>query len=259
MMNKFKGLLCLSAFLMLGSFGFGQLELGGDDKKEKKKKEVKDVKVVQTTEKSDTEIYLFTNWSNTFSDLSENEGLYGDDLGEREFESSLNTWSYGLGFRSRLNDFLIFEGGVSLTENGESYSFVGTDTAYSYKTKYTYFSMPLKVVYYHDIMFDNNTGITFFAGAGLMPQMFSRFKQDIEITNSENTVTNETVERRDETSTFVLSAVFNIGIQYQFMNNWSLMFIPEYRRHITDSYTEFDSYDHFGRALGFNVGISMGL
>lgn len=259
MKNKFNGLLCLITFLALGGFTFGQLELGGDDNKDKKKKEVKNKKLVQKTELSSTEVYLFTNWSNTSSALSVNEGVFGDPLGERAFESSLSTWSFGIGFRSRISDFLVFDGGISLLKNGESYDFSDVDTAYTYNTTYSYVSMPLKVMYYKDFLFDNNTALTFYAGVGLVPQMFSKFKQDIEITNSENTVSNESVERRDQTSTFVLSTVFNVGIQYQFTENWSLMFIPEYRLQLTDSYSEFDSYDHFGRAFGFNVGISMGI
>ena len=50
--------------------------------------------------------------------------------------------------------------------------------------------------------------------------------------------------------------VFNIGIQFQFSDNMTLLFMPEYRIQFTDSYQVTDSYNHFGRALGFDLGLT---
>ena len=66
----------------------------------------------------------------------------------------------------------------------------------------------------------------------------------------------ETIKERNGYSSFVLSAALNVGVQYQFSDNWTLLFMPEYRIQLTDSYESTDSYNHFGRALGFDIGLT---
>jgi hypothetical protein len=54
-----------------------------------------------------------------------------------------------------------------------------------------------------------------------------------------------------------LSASVNIGVQLKFSKRWAFLFMPEYRIQLTDSYEQLDAYDHFGRALGFDLGLTM--
>ena len=238
--------------LVFTSFcGYAQIELGGDDAPKKKEKKEKEVKVKEKrTQDGSTEVYMVTNWSHTSRKLEMNEAPFGDPLGEREFESSLNRWSFGIGFRNRVSDFVTIQGGISYMRNGESYSFEETDTLFKYTTTYSYIAMPVKA------LFSYGEELTFLAGGGLTPQLFTSYVQEQEWRDQVDATGDETIKERNGYSSFVLSAALNVGVQYQFSDNWTLLFMPEYRIQLTDSYESTDSYNHFGRALGFDIGLT---
>jgi hypothetical protein len=113
--------------------------------------------------------------------------------------------------------------------------------------------MPVKV------FFTYGEDIKLLAGGGLNPQLFSGYRQDTEVTTANNTTTKETVKLKNGFSTFVLSASLNLGVQVRFSDTWSLLVMPEYRIQLTDSFVVTDPYEHFSRALGFDVGLTMTL
>lgn len=250
MLNKF---LITGLLVLIGcNYSFSQVVIGGETEEEK---EPKKEKVIKEKEEKDgsTEVYVVANWSHTTRILGENEGLYSEPLGEREFETSLNTWSFGLGFRSRMHKYISLQAGVSYLRNGESYLFEDVDTMYSYTSSYAYIAMPVKV------FFTYGEDIKLLAGGGLNPQLFSGYRQDTEVTTANNTTTKETVKLKNGFSTFVLSASLNLGVQVRFSDTWSLLVMPEYRIQLTDSFVVTDPYEHFSRALGFDVGLTMTL
>ncbi len=236
----------------MASITFSQIELGGDPPTAKEKKEEKKKKM-EAKEFSSTSVYYEANWSYTTRNLSENEGLFADPLGERANETSLNTWSFSLGFRNQLNRFLSWSGGISFVRNGESYLYEQPDTMFTYDTKYKYIGMPIK------LYFNYGEDFKLLAGAGLMPQMFLQYRQDSEWRTMTNATDSESFKTRSGYSTFVVSALFSIGGEIKFSPRWSLYVMPEYRLQITDSYLVTDSYDHFARALGVNMGLTMKL
>ena len=134
--------------------------------------------------------------------------------------------------------------------NGESYLFEETDTLFKYSTTYSYIAMPVKV------LFTYGNEIKFLAGGGITPQLFLKYVQEQEWQDSVNAKGDLKVEEKNGYSSFALSAAFNIGIQFQFSDNMTLLFMPEYRIQFTDSYQVTDSYNHFGRALGFDLGLT---
>src|SRR5690606_27624532 len=124
-------------FFFISLTSFGQIQVGGDTKEEKPEKKAKAEK--QKEEKTSdeaTEVFLGVNWSKTNRRLETNKNIFGDSIGPRADEVGINTWSFGLGVRAKVNRFLLFEGGISYLKNGEKYDFQGTDTSYSYTNEY---------------------------------------------------------------------------------------------------------------------------
>lgn len=200
-----------------------------------------------------TEAFFLTNWSVTGRTLTENTGLFGDTLGVRADETNLNKWSFGIGFRNRITKNLAWEGGISLLRNGESYSFEGTDTSYNYTTTYTYIGMPLKLDYVI------GKKLQFIAAVGVIPQMFMSYRQVGTDVNSEDTETTFDIKTKSGYTPFVLSAVFNLGGQLRLSDQVRFFFIPEYRMQLNSTYTDKSSFIHKGHAIGFNMGLSIGL
>lgn len=245
-MNK----LLLFLFINISLTSFGQIQIGGetDEPKKETEKKAKPEKTVQK-KNSDSEIFLGTNWSATNRVLIENKGLFGDSLGERANETGVNRWSFGLGFRTKLNNYLMMEGGVSYLQNGETYLFEGTDTSSTYTNSYQYIGMPIKLYYFY-----GQKKLRFQVGVGVIPQMALNFRQSSTIIDSGGNETSESIKTKIGYSSFAVSIVGNIGIQYEFTPTWSIYVLPEYRRQLTSSYLNTNKYQHFGTALGVNVG-----
>ena len=168
---------------------------------------------------------------------------------KRANEIGLNTWSFGLGFQNEFAKHFMWDGGISFMRNGESYSFLGTDTAYSYQTTYSYITMPLRVNYVYGKDFK------FYAGAGLIPQMFMGYKQERQWTRADNSDETETIKSKNGYNSFVISAVMNVGMMVNFNNGWSLLVSPEARFQLNSSYMKQDAYIHKGRAYGVTFGL----
>ncbi len=251
-MELFKyGILLLIMFL--SNIGYNQILIGGEKEDEKKQEETnennKDLGPKRDLD-GETELYFGTNWSRTFRVLEENGDLFGKPLGERANEIHQNRWSFGLGFRNRVHEHIQIEGGIGFVRNGEDYSFVGIDTSFMYQTTYSYISMPVKVYYTY------GTDVRFFAGGGVVPQMFIKYKQEQQWVTSTNTPGKNSISKNNGLNSFVTSVVANVGVQLKYSESWSLYFMPEYRWQLSNSNSKNDAYKHFARALGFNIGFA---
>lgn len=239
------------SFFFISLTSFGQIQVGGDAKEEKPEKKEKPVKLEQEKKSDDsTEVFFGTNWSQTNRRLETNDNIFGDTIGARANEVGIGAWSFGLGIRTKLNKFLLFEGGISYMKNGETYNFQGTDTSHTYTNKYSFIGMPLKLYYYYEVK-----DFRFQIGIGGIPQMALKFKQDSKTIDTEGTETSESIETKVGMNSFVISAVANIGIQYEFMPTWSIYVSPEYRVQLNSSYLTSNKFKHFGNALGVSFGL----
>ena len=249
-----KAFILLFILLLCGTVAYSQILIGEPEpnvnsaSKKKEKRSVADTAKVKN-QPTGTSIYFVANWSATNRILSENTGLFGDPLGERANEVGLNTWSFGTGFQNEFSKHFFWDGGISYLRNGESYSFKGTDTAYAYQTTYSYITMPLRVNYFIGKEFK------FFAGAGLVPQMFLGYKQERQWTRADNSEETETVKLRSGYNPFVISAAVNVGMMMNFNNGWSLLVSPEARFQLNSSYMNQASYIHKGRIYGVSFGL----
>lgn len=243
-----KGFILCTVVLFSTMFTNAQIVIGESDPKEETKVEKKAKKEKRSPDGS-TAIYFVTNWSNTNRVLKPNGSLYGDSLGLRADEGSLNTWSFGLGMQNKLNDYLMWDGGISFSRNGESYSYSDSDSSFSYKTTYNYIAMPIR------INFTYGKDFKFYAGAGLMPQMFTGYRQEQEWTTSTDNKDSQTIKTKSGYNPFVISAIFNVGLIMNFKNNWALVVSPEARIQLSSSYMKLDGYVHKGRAYGVTFGL----
>ena len=239
-------------FVLVTTFsGWSQVELGGEEEPEK---EVKEGKVKEKrAQDGSTEVYMVTNWSYTNRQLGVNDAPFGDPLGIRQYEQSLNKWSFGIGFRNRVSQHISIQGGISYMRNGESFLFENADSLFKYETTYSYIGMPIKVLYTY------GEELTLLAGGGITPQLFTSYVQEQEWRDAVDATGDDKIKEQNGYSSFVVSAAVNIGVQYQFSDNVTLLFMPEYRIQLTDSYEKTDSYNHFARALGFDIGLTFKL
>lgn len=250
----------MKRFLFLLTFlysltSFGQIQIGGEEKepdkkakKEKvKEKEEKEEKPVDGT----TEIFFGANWSATNRVLKINDNVFGDSLGERANETGLNAWSFSLGMRNRINRFLMWEGGISFVQNGEQYSFETVDSSYAYTSNYRFIAMPLKLYYTY-----GEKNLRLMAGVGLAPQMAMAFRQEINFRDTEGDEGSESVKTKVGQSSFAVSFVGNIGINYSFNSGWGVYILPEYRYQLSSTYLKTEPYKHFGTAFGVSFGLT---
>jgi len=241
-------------FFMNYLTGISQIQIGGEteapieEKKKEKEQKPEKVKQIQQAEAS-TEIFIGGNWSMTNRKLVENDNVFGDTLGERAKETGIGEFAYGLGIRSKLHKFLLFEGGISYLKNGESYSFSGVDSSYSYTNNYQFIGMPLKLYFIY-----GEKKLRFQVGAGVIPQMALKFKQTSKYQTKAGEEVSETLKTKNGYNSFVFSFVANVGIQYKFLPSWSVYLQPEYRLQLSSSYLKTNPYKHFGNAIGVSLG-----
>lgn len=240
----------LGVFVMLISYcSYSQVELSKETtKKEKKKKSIESDK-----ELSSTSVFVITNWSSTSRKLIENKGLFGDSLGERSNETSLNLWSFGIGLRTQIHEYIAWEGGINYTKNGEQYKYDETDSMYNYQSRYSYLSMPIKVYFTYGEKWK------LLAGVGIVPQMFVGYEKNEQWRDAEGNEDESSSKLKIGYNSFVFSTVFNVGVQYQISKRIGVLLMPEYKMQLSTSYLKTSSYKHFGRSLGGNVGLIINL
>lgn len=228
-----------------------QIEIGGEEikpakqDKEKTKNEEKDF--------GSSTFYVGSNFVFTDRILKQNDGYFGDSLGYRENEIGVSTYNIELGFRTELNDFLEFDGGVAYIRSGESYTFNAddSDSSYRYTNWYHSFGMPLKLHYY------TGSKLKFFAGVGIMPHMTLRKVQDLKWTDAEGSGESEVIrEKKEKLSPFLLSAVADAGVNYSFDSGWGVYATLNYRRQLTSSFAKTYSFKHYAYSYGFAIGLT---
>ena len=230
----------------------GQVEISKETTKEKQKKDKKEERDKVEVDGT-TSVFFTSNWSYTTRKLIENDGYFGDSLGARADETGIGNWSFTLGFRNQLKDFLLWEGGVAFMQNGEQYSFEQSDSSYNYQTKYMYIAVPLKLYYTY------GSSVKLLVGAGIVPQMFMGYRQNVQYTTTEGDSDNEEIKTKSGYNSFVLSAAFNLGVEIELSKSWSAVILPEYKLQLNSTYDKNDSYKHFGRSLGVNFGFALKL
>jgi hypothetical protein len=253
-MDNFKGIVLL-IFVSFSFSSWSQVEIGGKaiEQAEVAKKKDKLPKSSKTFKSIDapTSFYVLTNWSSNQRTLEPNSSIFGDTLGDRSKEKALGTWSFSLGIRNRINSHLAWDGGIAYNRNGEQYVFEAEDTAYSYQTTYSYIALPVRLTVSY------GKSVELYGGVGIMPQLYTGYKQEIQWRTSSNSEDSETIKRKVgyAPNSFILSALVNLGVCFHFEKNWSVMISPELRYQLTSSYAKQDEFIHKNRAIGVSFGL----
>ena len=113
--------------------------------------------------------------------------------------------------------------------------------------------MPIRLLYTY------GNKIKLITGAGFVPQMLVGYKQSQKWTDSDNVDGSAEITERKGLSTFVLSAVFDLGVEVRMAENWTFYIVPEYKLQLSNSFDEKNSFKHYGRSFGINVGIGIAL
>lgn len=243
----------LISFFALSYDSFGQIEVPKPPQPE----EVVDIPNDRDPVPVQTEVFGYASWASSNRVLVENmhnSGIFADTLGERAKEGALKIWSFGIGLRNQVHNNLWWQGGLSVLRNGESYDFVDTDTSFSYQTSYTYIGMPLKLSYV--LQFGR---LKIYAGGGIVPQMFFRYRQEQQWETTLNSTGNATIKSNTGYNSFAMSWVGNLGIQYYTNSRIAVFVEPEYRHQFISSYTKTDGFQHYARVFSVNMGLTLAL
>lgn len=249
-----KQYILLFGFLFFATIGKAQVLISAPETKgkagKKKIEKTKELKFVPTNDLG-TRVYLTANWSNSFRTLTVNGPLYGDPLGKRADENDAQVWSYCLGIQNDLAKHVFWDAGIAYVQNGEDYSFVGSDSTYSYQTRYHFIAMPLKVNY----KIQKNR-FRFYAGVGLLPQMNISNKRTIQWQVNNETAKEISEALSEKTTPFSLSGLLNFGLMIDFNKGFSLLISPELRIQFNSSYEQFQSYVHNNQSYGISFGLT---
>lgn len=243
-----------SIFCLLSiSFNLNSQILIGEDPKEVKKDTVHIKLKSKNTEKREligsTELLFNSSWSNSDRKLVENGEKYGKPLGIRVDETKLSTWSYSLEFRNYLTKSIALQAGLSYLQNGERYDFKDTDTAYNYKSTYTYIAMPIRFMYYH------GDKIRLIGGGSLIPAMLNKNKKTENWTDRNDKETSASLSTTTGYNSFIINASVQAGVQVKFSNSFAVYVMPEYRWQLNSSYIDYAAYKHFARVFQLNFGL----
>jgi hypothetical protein len=230
---------------------FAQIKIGGEDTTKEKGDTLTLTRIKGKKEApGDVELVFGTNWSMTNRRLIPNDNIFGDSLGLRANEVGIGAWSYGLGFRTKVNKNVMIEGGLAYIRNGEKYTFSGADTLHSYVATYNYLSMPIKVYFTY-----GEKKLRWMVGVGGIPQMSLKHKRVDNFKDSDGVESSESENTKTGFNSFVFSIVANAGIQYKYGTNWSIYVMPEYRMQLASSYLPTNKYKHYGTSFGVSFGL----
>lgn len=204
-------------------------------------------------ENPDNSLYFGAGFGMATRSLTENTGLFAEPLGERAKETAIFTNNYFVGMRIRLHRQLHVDLGVSSAKNGEAYSYEQADSAFSYVSTYRHFAVPLRLQYV------SNGNFKLIAGAGIQPQMFLKYKQEQEWTNKKGISGSQTISERNGYTQFTIAALANLGFQWQFGSNASLLVLPQASWQLNSSLSDQSPYIHKGIVYSVQVGLVFGI
>ena len=244
-------LIITTTFLFLFSISFSQITISeGQKNKKPSRPNLQYTDPIKSFKDINSNFYISMNISSSFRDLKTNEEFLYVPLNERVNETPLNTNSFILGINSRIFKGLGWDGAISFMQNGEQYSFSEKDTSFSYKTKYTYFSMPIRIHYNFD--FTKRIGLKL--GAGIIPSLFINYKQD----QNWETLGGSSESNFIQTDVGFNSAIFNLNtylyFTYRLSQEFGFFIGPEYRYQLSNSYQTTADYKHYTRAFGVTFG-----
>jgi len=239
-------------FLISCPLVFSQITLSEDDVESlPKRKALNNRKQCISKTNPNSNFYISMNTSSSYRKLETNNEFLFIPLNNRSNETSLFTNSFTLGINGKIYKNIGWDGAISFIQNGEQYLFSDTDTSFSYKTRYNYLSMPIRIHY--GVNFSRKFGCKL--GIGVIPSLFVNYKQDQEWQTTEGSKGTNSIK----TNVGYNTAVFNLNaylyFTYRLPANFGLFLGPEYRYQLSNSYQKTADYKHYSRAFGVTFGL----
>lgn len=198
-----------------------------------------------------THIYIGFAPGSNFRSISVNKFPYGQPLGTRVDEKRLNTWSFSAGLRNYMHKYLQYDVSVAYFKFGEQYQYDApdSDSTFNYKRTYNYISLPIMIYGTY------GKRIQVKSGAGLVPQLFTDSKYEIDAKSKlGDAITSETSIKTGFQS-LNLGAQFSVGLQAQLNENISLYFLPAYLVNFLSTLDKQGDYIHKTNRINYHFGI----
>jgi hypothetical protein len=245
-MDLFKQLLVFGS-IVVSTQAVAQISTGKVEEKKPEAPKAEKPRRVPTDGTDEFVFYLGAGRVYANRTLTSNVEPFGAPLGDRGMESSLKAWSFQGGIRNRVNKYISYDVGLSLDRFGESYSYedTGSDSTFSYDSRYSYYAIPIQVLATYGKDF------RFFLGGGIEPQLLAGFRQDQKWTTKLNSVEEETVKSTNGFNQFNFGVLATCGIQWRLGTRSSLYVMPTWMWNLTSTYD--DQADYVHKAYTFNL------
>lgn len=249
----------LLVILLSSIVSYGQIELGKKTAKEKQTVENNNPKKKKSKKpnslgEGNLQIYLGYGPTYSFRNLSENEGLFGEPLGERSKE--IPAWVHGayLGVRANLHQYVALDINLGYQEDGEQYRFTSSvsDSTYYYKNSFRSLGVNIKVLPKFDV-----GKFTFYVGGGIGPSLFINQGQKVEYNTALGNSRDDKYKYTEGFRAFNLNLIASAGIAYKPFEFMSFYFMPEYRYGLFSTYNDTQAYIRRPIALSLHFGITV--
>lgn len=247
-------ILSLATFvLVLGTSSVAQISSGKVEEKpriekteKKKKAPFSEAEAIKATH-----IYVGFAPGSNFRTLSENSFPFGQPLGLRVDEESLNTWSFSAGLRNYFHKFFQYDVSVANFKFGEQYQYDApdSDSAFNYKRTYNYISIPIMIYGTY------GKRIQVKAGAGLVPQFFTNSKYLVDAKSKNGNAISSEVNQKNGFQSLNIGAQFSIGFQAQLNQNIGLYFLPAYLINFVSTLDKQGDYIHKINRINYHFGL----
>ena len=202
----------------------------------------------EKTAPSDTEIYVGISPMYTFRTLVTNEGLFGEEVGDRENEFGEWVSSYGVGLRSGISKHFLLDFGLGVARNREAFSIDEPDSLFQYSSTYRHIAIPIQIGYTY------GQEISFFTSIGVMPKAFLSQRKDILYRDEAGFDVDEKEIIKDEYQQFLVDAIGRIGFRFQANNNYGFYLMGEGFYQLTNNYTNQGPFVRKPYGVGLSVG-----
>jgi hypothetical protein len=184
--------------------------------------------------------------------LKPNKEPFGEPLGERENEIPVSTFSLGLGVRNRINSWSSYDVGLMYDKTGEAYDFADEfgDSTYSYKTTYSYFSMPVQ------FLFTYGEDVRLFLGPGIQAGLFAGYNRKTESTDSDGREASESTSMSDHINEFTFGLLGTSGVQVRLSRGMSFYLMGTLLRNLTSTYDNQADYIHKATTFSVKLGLA---
>jgi hypothetical protein len=243
-------ILTITALIFSCSVNYAQISSGKVENKIEKPKKEKVKDSIQVT-LNENWFYLGTGFQLNSRRLAEATTNFGKPLGIRLDEKAQNTWSFQLGVRNRVHNYLTIDGAIQYNRFEESYAYASTtsDSTYAYTRKYGFISVPIQGY----LTF--GTRLQFFIGGGFQAGIPIRLSLQTTFADSLGNETSTTIKKKETLNPFTFSLLSTLGVSYQFSNQWGMYVMPSFNYGLSNIYNKQQPHQQWLDGINVKFGV----